>query len=987
IKEEKKPAETPASPPPPLSAVPGGFLKQLVRDSEKETKLKEPEVREERAQLADSGGEREHSSQSDHRISSQRHSVTPELHNGQSKGQEVTREPPKQQQQQQQQQQQAVRSEVDSKVRAKKIVVEESKVKRPLVEIEKQKAVTEVEKQKAVTEVKKRTEVGKLTEVEKRTEVVKLRPLRYASRSLNLLTEQSSEATQLKPDVGTPELPEGRVRVRLQSDGSLHDVTEYEIEKCNPSELELCEDLSELHYVNESVERVQAVFSILRSFGCVSSPHSDASSRFAMVLSLDFNNAGLVAGGHLQTMMLDKTELQLHQLSEFNSFGIAPATKVEEKQRASVAFNKLVVAMDTLGISAAEQKAIWHVLAGIYHIGAAGACKGSTAAATHIGLVVTTTTTTTRTTRTSITTTTRTSITTTTRTSITTTRTSITTTTRTSITTTRTSITTTTRTSITTTTRTSITTTTRTSITTTRTSITTTTRASITTTTRTSITTTTRTSITTTTRTSITTTTRTSITTTTRTSITTTRTSITTTRTPITTTIRTSSITTTITSTTTRTSVTTTQLPEVVLEDSRVQVVSLAAQDAAGRLGTVKVHKLPPAHWSKDSLTAMAAECRRTAAMPPLKVFRMVPLRWRERWLLPSKPPSPWHSGGTKDLGENRAFTTPLREEERATVQKTDLWQSSAQPAARSSPACRGFLSPGVSTTATDARKLVVTTTTTTTRTTRTSITTTTRTSITTTTRTSITTTRTSITTTTTRTSITTIRTSITTTSRTSITTNRTSITTNTRTSITTTRTSITTTTRASITTTTRTSITTITRTSITTTTRTSITTTTRTSITTTTTRTSITTTRTSITTTRTPITTTIRTSSITTTITSTTTRTSVTTTRDDGSEEFFVEAGSHALHTLSSGEPGTCRHGDSISTPTTGSSSTALSTQQLTLASVAVVDTPGLRNPRHAGEERAAGWAELCHNYLQERLLEHYHTHTFTHALERYEQ
>ncbi|KAG7277811.1 hypothetical protein CRUP_026112 [Coryphaenoides rupestris] len=32
------------------------------------------------------------------------------------------------------------------------------------------------------------------------------------------------------------------------------------------------------------------------------------------------------------------------------------------------------------------------------------------------------------------------------------------------------------------------------------------------------------------------------------------------------------------------------------------------------------------------------------------------------------------------------------------------LWQSSAQPAARSSPACRGFLSPGVSTTATDAR-------------------------------------------------------------------------------------------------------------------------------------------------------------------------------------------------------------------------------------------------------------------------------------------
>lgn len=64
-----------------------------------------------------------------------------------------------------------------------------------------------------------------------------------------------------------------------------------------------------------------------------------------------------------------------------------------------------------------------------------------------------------------------------------------------------------------------------------------------------------------------------------------------------------------------------------------------------------------------------------------------------------------------------------------------------------------------------------------------------------------------------------------------------------------------------------------------------------------------------------------------------------------------------------------------------------ALSSQQLTLASVMVVDTPGLRNPRHSAEERGASWSELCHNYLQERLLEHYHMHTFTHALERYAQ
>lgn len=47
IKEEKTPVAA-AVPPPPLSALPGGFLKQLVRDSEKETKQKEPDVKDEK---------------------------------------------------------------------------------------------------------------------------------------------------------------------------------------------------------------------------------------------------------------------------------------------------------------------------------------------------------------------------------------------------------------------------------------------------------------------------------------------------------------------------------------------------------------------------------------------------------------------------------------------------------------------------------------------------------------------------------------------------------------------------------------------------------------------------------------------------------------------------------------------------------------------------------------------------------------------------
>uniref|UniRef100_A0A8C4DI61 Myosin motor domain-containing protein n=1 Tax=Dicentrarchus labrax TaxID=13489 RepID=A0A8C4DI61_DICLA len=499
IKEEKTPVAT-AEPPPPLSALPGGFLKQLVRETEKETKQKEPEVKDERqpSKLSDNLVqqfllpdqtppilEAEMSLRAEQLISNSKHIVSPDPASKQDTGQEVTPEPPKKHQD--------MRSE-----RSKRTPPAEQ----PKGRIEE---VKQVEKKEERQEPEGRQADTTVTETDRR----EVRDVWYEAGTVWYVHKDGfTRATQLKPDEGTPELPEGRVRVRLQSDGSLHDVTEFEIEKCNPSELDLCEDLSDLQSVNEcgvlhtltsrakanmplthagpnlvnfwpplqahsktprsrrgesvwdappaltalvkrvyvsmvgtrrdhsvcavgrsgtgkttacqafthallkqagttsekiSVERVQAMFTILKSFGCVSSQHSDASSRFAMVFSLDFNHAGLAAAGHLQTMMLDKwrvcqatqgesnflvfsqmlaglstemrTELQLHQLPESNSFGIVHPTKVEEKQRASVAFTKLLTAMETLGFSASEQKAIWHVLAGIYHLGAAGACR------------------------------------------------------------------------------------------------------------------------------------------------------------------------------------------------------------------------------------------------------------------------------------------------------------------------------------------------------------------------------------------------------------------------------------------------------------------------------------------------------------------------------------------------------------------------------------------------------------------------------------
>ncbi|XP_026212502.1 unconventional myosin-XVIIIb isoform X1 [Anabas testudineus] len=521
IKEENKTVVT-AEPPPPLSALPGGFLKQLVRETEKETKQKEPESKEERPpnklsnnlvqqflvpdqtppileaemslraeQVVKSSKQGRGSAQSDGRSSSQRHIVSPDPSNKQQTKQTVTPEPLKQQQ------------DVRSEKKNKKTPQAEQEQK------ERMEEVKQVEKKEESVEQRQEPDGRQADSTMTEHNRKEVRDVWYEAGTVWYVHKDGfTRATQLKPDEGTPELPDGRVRVRLQTDGSLHDVTEYDIEKCNPSELDLCEDLSDLQTVNEcgvlhtltsrakanmplthagpnlvnfwpplqahsktpksrrgetvwdappalaalvkrvyvsmvgtrrdhsvcavgrsgtgkttacqafthallkqagttgenlSVERVQAMFTILRSFGCVSSQHSDASSRFATVFSLDFNHAGQAAAGHLQTMMLDRwkvcqktqgesnflvfyqmlaglstemrTELQLHQLPESNSFGIIPPTKVEEKQRASVAFTKLLTAMETLSFSASEQKAIWHVLAGIYHLGAAGACK------------------------------------------------------------------------------------------------------------------------------------------------------------------------------------------------------------------------------------------------------------------------------------------------------------------------------------------------------------------------------------------------------------------------------------------------------------------------------------------------------------------------------------------------------------------------------------------------------------------------------------
>uniref|UniRef100_A0A8B9RRM7 Myosin motor domain-containing protein n=1 Tax=Accipiter nisus TaxID=211598 RepID=A0A8B9RRM7_9AVES len=69
------------------------------------------------------------------------------------------------------------------------------------------------------------------------------------------------------------------------------------------------------------------------------------------------------------------------------------------------------------------------------------------------------------------------------------------------------------------------------------------------------------------------------------------------------------------------------------------------------------------------------------------------------------------------------------------------------------------------------------------------------------------------------------------------------------------------------------------------------------------------------------------------------------------------------------------------------GSFPRSFSSQHLSMASIAVVDTPGFHNPRHHRGERAATFEELYHNYVHERLQALFYEKTFVVEMERYRE
>ncbi|XP_041350261.1 unconventional myosin-XVIIIa-like isoform X3 [Gigantopelta aegis] len=307
-------------------------------------------------------------------------------------------------------------------------------------------------------------------------------------------------------------LPEGKIKIKLESQGDVLEVDEDDIEKANPPQFDRAEDLSSLRYLNESsalhtirqryavnlihtyagpslilvnpaqhlplysdkviqmfkgckqedmpphifsmaqiayremlstrrdqsiitmgrsgggktmcanhvlqyltaaagcvnnilsMEKLNAVNTLLESFGNSRTLLNTNASHFTRITTVDFDHSGQIASASIQILMFEKTriirrpegeptfhilyhmlagvdstlrnELQLQVLNEPNML-LTPLQKQEDRQRATLSWGRILHSMEVLSIKQEEVKAICSVLAAIYHLGVAKAVKGT----------------------------------------------------------------------------------------------------------------------------------------------------------------------------------------------------------------------------------------------------------------------------------------------------------------------------------------------------------------------------------------------------------------------------------------------------------------------------------------------------------------------------------------------------------------------------------------------------------------------------------
>ncbi|XP_036369695.1 unconventional myosin-XVIIIa isoform X3 [Octopus sinensis] len=153
-----------------------------------------------------------------------------------------------------------------------------------------------------------------------------------------------------------------------------------------------------------TIDKVNSMDVLLETFGNSRTILNTNASRFSKLTTLDFDFSGQVSGITIQIIMLEKSrlvrrpegeptfhifyqmlagvdsvlrnELQLTTLNEQNTY-MTPLQRTEDRQKAAQSWAKVTNAMEVLGFSPDEMKAVFYVLAAIYHLETAGAVKGT----------------------------------------------------------------------------------------------------------------------------------------------------------------------------------------------------------------------------------------------------------------------------------------------------------------------------------------------------------------------------------------------------------------------------------------------------------------------------------------------------------------------------------------------------------------------------------------------------------------------------------
>lgn len=153
-----------------------------------------------------------------------------------------------------------------------------------------------------------------------------------------------------------------------------------------------------------TAEKINAINTIVEAFGNTKTVMNSNATRFTQIFSLDFDHSGQIASASVQIMLMEKTragrrnnnestfhvitrllagaegllqkELQLDNVNlDENNLFVIMSSKLDERQKASADFVRLMQAFYTLNVDQTSVKAIYCVLAAIFHLGLASATK------------------------------------------------------------------------------------------------------------------------------------------------------------------------------------------------------------------------------------------------------------------------------------------------------------------------------------------------------------------------------------------------------------------------------------------------------------------------------------------------------------------------------------------------------------------------------------------------------------------------------------